>query len=106
MAAGGSRQRAKTEAERARLYAARTQWHARQVSRRRRDTVIAVVAGAVVVIGAVVSQTLHAQVVAPQPSPSPSAPVSETPAPETPTPTLTNPPLDSPAPVPTQTPDE
>ncbi|WP_309129278.1 hypothetical protein [Microbacterium sp.] len=106
MAARGSRQRAKTEAERARLYAARAKWHETQVRRRHRDTMIAVIAGALVVIGAVVSQTLHAQITAPAPSPSPSAPASDTPAPETPTPTLTNPPLDSPTPVPTQTPGE
>lgn len=103
MAAGGSRQRAKTQTERARLYAARTEWHQRQIRRRRRDTIFAVVVGALIVIGAVVSQTLHAQVTAPAPSPSPTAPASETPSP---TPTLTNPSLDSPTPLPTQTPDQ
>lgn len=100
MAVRGSRgaQRTRTDAERARLYAARKQWHEKQETRRRRDTVVAVIAGGLIVIGAVVSQTLHAQTAAtaPAPSDSPSAPVS--------TPTLTPPVVDSPSP--TQTPGE
>ncbi|WP_336645543.1 hypothetical protein [Microbacterium sp. USHLN186] len=73
MAARGSRdtQRARAAAERARIYAARAAWHERSVSRRRRDTFISVLVGAVIVIGAVVSQTLHAQVTVPASTPSP-----------------------------------
>ncbi|WP_309064273.1 hypothetical protein [Microbacterium sp.] len=115
MAGRGSRaQRAREEAERARLYAARTAWHERQVRRRRRDTVIAAVAGGVIVVGALVSQALHAQITAPEPEPSStptvpspepsSAPTAPSPAPST-TPTLPNAPTDAPTPVPTQTPD-
>ncbi|MDQ0612808.1 hypothetical protein QF046_000449 [Microbacterium sp. W4I4] len=101
MAVRGTRgaQRTRTDAERARLYAARRQWNEKQGSRRRRDTVIAVIAGGLIVIGAVVSQTLHAQVTAPAPSPTPSAPVETTtssPVPTTPAST----------PLPTQTPGE
>ncbi|BDZ38245.1 hypothetical protein [Microbacterium suwonense] len=72
MAARGSRdaQRARTEAERARLYAARTTWHANQKRRRVRDTVIAVVVGGLIVVGAIVSQTVHAQVSAPSSAPA------------------------------------
>lgn|SRR5690606_39199412 len=103
MAVRGSRgsQRSRTDAERARLYAARTEWHRKQGARRRRDTVAAVVAGGLIVIGAFVSQAVHAQVTAPEPAPS-------TPAPSAPAPT----PLITPTtgvsetPVPTQTPGE
>lgn len=99
MAVRGSRgaQRTRTDAERARLYAARRQWNEKQGTRRRRDTVIAVIVGGLIVIGAVVSQTIHAQVTAP--APTPSAPV------ETPTPSSA-PTTPAPTPVPTQTPDE
>lgn len=70
-------QRSRTNAERARIYAARRQWHHDQAARRRRDTLVAVIAGALVVVGAVVSQTVHAQVTAPRPSTS--APASALP---------------------------
>lgn len=96
MAVRGSRgaQRNRTNAERARVYAARRQWHEGQAARRRRDTVVAVVAGALVVVGAVISQTVHAQVTAPEPSHS--APASAPP--------VTPSPIGSP--TPTQTPGE
>jgi hypothetical protein len=104
MAVRGTRgaQRTRTDAERARLYAARRQWNEKQGSRRRRDTVIAVIAGGLIVIGTVVSQTIHAQVTAPAPtpSPSPSAPVE---TPTTPSPAPTTP---ATTPQPTQTPSE
>lgn len=95
----GAQQRAKTEAERARLYAARTAWNRKIVDRRRRDTIIAAVGGSLIVIGAIVSQSLHAQVTAPAPTPSPavtqapvapSEPAEESPAPS-PTPTEPSP---------------
>ncbi|MFD5225500.1 hypothetical protein ACFWHT_07745 [Microbacterium sp. NPDC058342] len=105
MAVRGSRgaQRARTDAERARLYAARTAWHDQVKRRRRRDTVIAVLAGGVIVVCAVVSQTVHAQVTAPEPTPS--AP-SESPTAPEPTPLISTPTGQSPTPAPTQTPDE
>ncbi|WP_298864915.1 hypothetical protein [uncultured Microbacterium sp.] len=94
----GAQQRARTDAERARLYAARRDWNDGLVARRRRDTVIAVVAGGLIVIGAGVSQAVHAQVSAPAPKPSPTA---TEPAPEP----LLTPPADE-SPAPTQTPGE
>ncbi|MFC7789764.1 hypothetical protein ACU045_12390 [Microbacterium sp. MAHUQ-60] len=106
MAVRGSRgaQRTRTDAERARLYAARRQWHEKQGARRRRDTVLAVLAGGLIVIGAVISQTLHAQVTAPDPTPS--APV-QTPTAPAPTPTTSapapSPTTSTPAPLPTRT---
>lgn len=83
-------QRARTEQERARLHTARQQLHMKAVRRRVRDNTIAVVVGSVIVIGAVVSQVVHAEVTAPAPKPSPSA--SSTTVPDsspTPTPTAT-----------------
>ncbi|WP_193598925.1 hypothetical protein [Microbacterium sp. YJN-G] len=105
MAVRGSRgaQRTRTDAERARLYAARTAWNRKEKTRRRRDTVIAAVAGSLIVIGAVVSQTVHAQVTAPEPAPSAPAPSPSEPAP---TPLVTPTTGESPSPSPTQTPDE
>lgn len=99
----GAQQRARTDAERARLYAARKGWNDKVALRRRRDTIIAVVAGSVIVIGAVVSQSVHAQVTAPAPAPSPTAPATEpvTPTPTAPESTPTAPPA---SPTPTQTP--
>ncbi|MFS0852069.1 hypothetical protein [Microbacterium sp. 179-I 3D4 NHS] len=91
MAARGSKgtQKARTEAERARLHAARRAWHDGLIRRRVRDNAIAVIAGVVLIAGAVVSQVVHAQVSPAEPSPSPTVeptvPVEEpveTPAPE------------------------
>lgn len=70
MAGRGSKstQRTRTEAERARLYAARTAWHERQVRRRIRDNTIIGVVGGLLVVGAIASQFVHAQVSVPQPT--------------------------------------
>ena len=91
MAARGSRKaQTRTEAERARLHAARTRWHQDQIRRRTRDNVIAITGGALIVVGAVVSQVVHAQVTAPEPTPPPSSSIAPSPAPS-----------DAPSPVPT-----
>ncbi|MDR6868562.1 hypothetical protein J2Y69_003181 [Microbacterium resistens] len=65
--------RVKVEQERARVHAARSRWHEGVNARRVRDNVIAAIAGSVIVVGAIVSQAVHAQVTAPAPSPSPTA---------------------------------
>lgn len=65
--------RARTDQERARIADARRRVHDRTVSRRVRDNIIAVVVGSVIVIGAIVSQVVHAQVTAAEPSPSPTS---------------------------------
>lgn len=72
MAGRGSRsaQRTRASSERARLYAARTSWHEGQISRRVRDNTAAMIIGALIVIGAVVSQSIHAVVTAPEPAPT------------------------------------
>ena len=102
MAGRGSRsaQEARTQAERARLHAARRSWHEGQIRRRVRDNTIAGIAGGVLVVAALASQVVHAQVTAPEPTPSPSVAPSEAPATESPSPTGTP----SPEPDPSQTP--
>ena len=77
--------RARVEQERARVHAARSQWHQGVVARRVRDNTVAAVAGAVVVLAAIVTQAFHAQAIAPEPTPSVSP--SSTPAAPTPEPT-------------------
>lgn len=86
MAARGSKSaQARTSAERARLHAARTKWHERQIRRRVRDNTVAVIVCGLIVIAAIGSQVLHAQATAPQPTPSPAVEPA-TVVPETPEP--------------------
>ena len=93
MAARGSKKaQARTEAERARLHTARTRWHQDQIRRRTRDNAIAITVGALIVVGAIVSQVAHAQATAPEPTPTPSPTSSIAPSPT---------PSDAPSPVPT-----
>lgn len=81
MAGRGSKnaQRSRAVTERARLYAARTSWHEGLISRRVRDNTIAGIAAGVVVVGAIVSQSVHAAIAVPEPEPTetstPTAPV-------------------------------
>ena len=63
-------QRSRAEAERARVYAARTAWHDGQIRRRTRDNLIAGVVGGLIVVGAIASQSVHAVVNAPEPEPT------------------------------------
>ncbi|WP_426183115.1 hypothetical protein [Microbacterium sp. TWP3-1-2b2] len=63
-------QRSRAEAERARLYAARTAWHDGQIRRRTRDNLIAGIVGGLLVVGAIASQSVHASVFAPEPEPT------------------------------------
>lgn len=100
MAARGSKSaQERTQAERARLHAARSDWHQGQIRRRRRDNTIAILVGCVLVAAAITSQVVHAQVIAPAPGPTPSITPAGTPAP-----TDTPPPTE--APVPSETPTE
>ena len=100
MAARGSKSaQQRTEAERARLHTARKEWHDGRIRRRVRDNTIAAIAAVVIIGGAVVSQTVHAQVTAPEPTPEPTPSVEPTglPSPEDTT---------APEPLPTETPAE
>ena len=80
----------RTEQERARRYAARAAWQEGRAQRRRRDTVIASIAGSALVIAAFVSQAVHASVAGPVPepttTPSPAPIVTPTLAPSAPAP--------------------
>jgi len=98
-------QRSRAEAERARRYAARAAWHDRGIRRRRRDNIIAVTAGSLIVLSAFVSQTVHAQVTSPPPSPTSPAPSAPAVGPEPTSPT-DEPAAPAPIPTPTQTPSE
>ena len=100
MAARGSKNsQSRTAAERARLHTARTQWHEGQIRRRVRDNTIAAIVGSLIVVAAIGSQVVHAQVTAPAPEPTPTPTVE-------PTTTPTDAPSESPAPVPSETPAE
>lgn len=100
MSARGSRDsRRRTEAERARIHAARAAWHSRTIGRRRRDTVIATVAGSLIVISAMVSQIVHAQVTLPEPTPTPSSTPLDTPSPA---PSTSMSPSSTPTPIPSE----
>lgn len=71
MAGRGSKNgRSRTEAERARLYAARTAWHEGLIRRRVRDNTVAGILGGLIVVAAFASQGVHAQVNAPEPDPT------------------------------------
>ena len=112
MATGGKDRQTREQRERARVYQARQELHRRTGARRRRDNLLALVVGAVVILGAVGAQTLYFTVgpgapepaVTDTPTPTPAPPASdppapdasETPAPETPAPETTT--TESPAP--------
>lgn len=108
MAARGSKSaQQRTEAERARLHAARRQWHDGRIRRRRRDNAIASIVGAVIVIAAIGSQVVHAQVAPPAPDPTPTVePTVGSTVEPTPDVESTEAPLpgDTPEPVPSETP--
>lgn len=92
MAARGSKSaQVRTQAERARLHAARTARHEGLIRRRVRDNAVAAIVGSLIVVGAIASQVAHAQVVGPEPTPTPSvepsAPVDPSAPVEEPVPT-------------------
>lgn len=95
MATGAGKKQSREAKERARLYRARQEFHDGLIARRRRDNLVAGLAGGILILAIVGGQTLYytAGPGAPTPTPSPSA---------TPTPEATIPgapqPSDSPAP--------
>ncbi|WP_091233394.1 hypothetical protein [Microbacterium sp. 3J1] len=98
MAARGSKSaQQRTEAERARLHTARKEWHDGRIRRRVRDNTIASIAGAVIVLAAIGSQVVHAQVAPTAPEPTPTPTVEPT---DAPTPSDTT----APEPMPTESP--
>jgi len=81
--------------ERARLYAARREYHDGQKRRRSRDNLVAAVAGGILIMGAIGAQIVYftagpgapAPDETPAPSPTQTVPSSPSPAPTDPTPT-------------------
>lgn len=92
-APGGSADRAARE--RTRVYQARQQLHADGIARRRRDNIIAAIAGAVLLIGVLGAQTLYFTAGPGVPTPTPTATVPAVPT--DPVPTESSTPEPSPA---------
>lgn len=59
MATGGKDRQSREQRERARIYQARQELHRRQGQRRRRDNVLGLVVGIVVIAGAIAAQTAY-----------------------------------------------
>ena len=94
MANGASGKQSREEKERARVYRARQEFHASLGARRRRDNLIAGIAGAVLLVAIIAAQVAYFTVGpgTPEPTPTPSPTSSTTPEPTTtelPTPTPT-----------------
>ncbi|UIN29269.1 dioxygenase [Microbacterium binotii] len=92
MAAGNKQQRA--ERERARLYQARRAHHDAQITRRRRDNILAGLGGGVLVLAVLGGQIAYYTV-----GPGVSSPVVETPSPAPSDPAPTSTPLPTPEPT-------
>lgn len=101
MATGAGKKQSREATERARVYQARQEFHQGLLARRRRDNLIAGVAGGALILAVVGGQiayyTLGAG--APEPTPSPTATTPATPTPDA-TPAETPEPTDSATPTP------
>ncbi|RKE63357.1 dioxygenase [Microbacterium sp. AG238] len=95
MAGRGKNRDDRAAQERARLYAARREYHDGQKRRRSRDNLVAAVAGGILIMGAIGAQIVYftagpgapAPDETPAPSPTQTVPSSPSPAPTDPTPT-------------------
>lgn len=95
MAGRGKNRDDRAAQERARLYAARREYHDGQKRRRSRDNLVAAVAGGILIMGAIGAQIVYftagpgapAPDETPAPSPTQTVPSSPTPTPTDPTPT-------------------
>ena len=96
MANGAGKKQSRDERERARAYRARQEFHESLTARRRRDNLVAGVAGGVLLVAIIAAQVAYFTVGpgTPATSPTPSSTSTSTPAPE---PTAT----DTPSPTPT-----
>ncbi|MEI3848308.1 MULTISPECIES: dioxygenase [unclassified Microbacterium] len=103
MATGGKDRGARAEKERSRLYQARRQFHEDQARRRRRDNLIAGIAGGVLVLGLIAAQTVYFVAGPGAPAPSPTSVTTPTPSPTEPTPSSTPAPTTTPEPTPSPT---
>lgn len=101
MSSGGKDRSTRESRERARVYQARQTFHEGRIRRRRRDDIVATIAGGLVIAGIVAVQTLYFTVGPGMPQPEPAT--TSTPAPSTsttPEPSVT----EAPAPDATPTP--
>jgi len=103
MATGAGKGRTRAENERARLYQARQRFHETLGARRRRDNLIAGIAGGLLIVaiigGQIAYYTVGPGTPAPAPSPSPTATATPTPTDAaTPTAEPTTEPTETPAP--------
>ncbi|GAA1654153.1 dioxygenase [Microbacterium flavum] len=80
MATGAGKKQSREEKERARVYQARQEFHDGLIARRRRDNVIAGVAGGLLILAIVGAQVAYVTVGPGTPVPSPTA--TSTPTPE------------------------
>ena len=95
MAGRGKNRDDRAAQERARVYAARREYHDGQKRRRSRDNLVAAVAGGILIMGAIGAQIVYftagpgapAPDETPAPSPTQTVPSSPTPTPTDPTPT-------------------
>ncbi len=86
MATGAGKKQSREAKERTRLYRARQEFHDGLIARRRRDNLVAGLAGGILILAIVGGQTLYytAGPGAPTPTPSPSATPTPTPEPTIP----------------------
>lgn len=98
MATGGKDRGTRESRERARLYQARQEFHDGQARRRRRDNLIAGVAGGILILGILGAQAAYFMVGpgSPEPAPAMSPTPTSTPSP-TPTPSVENTPTPTPS---------
>ncbi len=80
MATGGKDRQSREQRERARIYQARQELHARQGRRRRRDNLLGLVVGIVVIGGAVAAQAVYFAAGPGAPSPAPTVTDAPTPS--------------------------
>jgi peptidyl-prolyl cis-trans isomerase B (cyclophilin B) len=93
VATGGKDRQSREQRERARAYQVRQELHRRQGQRRRRDNLLGIVVGLVVIAGAIGAQTAY--FVAGPGAPAPAPTVTDSPSPSTS--------LDAPLPEPEET---
>lgn len=81
MATGKGKTPSRETRERARLYQARQQYHAAGIARRRRDDLIAGIAGGVLIVGILVGQAMYFTAGPGAPAPVPTSTPSPAPTP-------------------------
>lgn len=108
MASGAGKKSARASRDRARLYQARREFHQGLEQRRRRDNIVAGVAGGALILAVIAGQVAYFTVGPGQPAPAPSPTPTSSPSPtagdQTPAPQESPSPLSPVSPSPTPTP--